>query len=424
MSGAEAGRGPAALGVHMAAIAAMWNAALAAAGPARAGFAPWHPAVRDRAEAVVADLAGVSPGDLALALTREIAARADAFAAGVAAYRASPVRRGPDRRPVIWRRGTTRLRGPLAGDTASVQARPPVLVVPSLINRWHILDLEPGQGLLSRIEDRGLAPYVVDFGAPGPAEAGFDAEAYVARRLAPAFDAVAERHGGAPVAVLGHCLGGTLALGLAAMRAPRLSALALLAAPWDFTALAGPMTRWAAVAGAHAPAALGTGTETVMPAERVALLMALADTGSIEAKYRRFASLEPGGAEARRFVLVEDWANDAVAMARPLAAQVFGRWIAGEGPAQGAFAPEGRPVDPRALPVDTLLVLAARDRLVPPAAGEGLAALLPRARRLDPQGGHVGMVVGHDAETRLIGPLADWLAGHAPTRPKTRRRRA
>src|SRR5262249_9408490 len=81
----------------------------------------------------------------------------------------------------------------------------------------------------------GLRPFLLDWQAPGEAERGFDLADYILGRLSDALDAVIAASGARPV-LLGYCMGGTLAVGLAAARGKDLAGLALLAAPWDFHA--------------------------------------------------------------------------------------------------------------------------------------------------------------------------------------------
>jgi polyhydroxyalkanoate synthase len=46
---------------------------------------------------------------------------------------------------------------------------------------------------------------------------------------------------------------------------------------------------------------------------------------------------------------------------------------------------------------------------VPPASASALAAALPQATRLEPPLGHIGMIVGRQAEALMWQPLAGWL---------------
>jgi polyhydroxyalkanoate synthase len=166
------------------------------------------------------------------ALTREGHRRLDRFLDGVQGYRRHPGARAAAERPVLWREGTTLLRDYRTGHDS---AAPRLLVVPSLVNRYYILDLEPDSSFLADLAGRGYAPFVVDWDAPGAEEQGFDLTRYIAGRLEGALDAVRREPGG-PIIVIGYCMGGNLALALALRRQQDVTALACLATPWDFHA--------------------------------------------------------------------------------------------------------------------------------------------------------------------------------------------
>src|SRR5207244_5745066 len=89
----------------------------------------WQPAL-------AAEIRGLGPERAAAALDRELRRRAGAFLAGIEAYRRHPFHRAATRVPVRWRGGAARLL-----DYGSGCAEPAVLIVPSLINRYTILDL-------------------------------------------------------------------------------------------------------------------------------------------------------------------------------------------------------------------------------------------------------------------------------------------
>ncbi|MEO0326401.1 MAG: class III poly(R)-hydroxyalkanoic acid synthase subunit PhaC, partial [Myxococcota bacterium] len=46
--------------------------------------------------------------------------------------------------------------------------RTPIVMVPSLINRWYVLDLMPGRSFVEYLVDEGHDVYVIDWGTPGP----------------------------------------------------------------------------------------------------------------------------------------------------------------------------------------------------------------------------------------------------------------
>src|SRR4051794_41544336 len=84
----------------------------------------------------------------------------------------------------------------------------PVLFVPSLINPPSILDLE-GKSLLRWLAGRGrVRPLLVDWGWDLAARAGLSVAGHVEDVLLPLIEAA-----GGDVALVGYCLGGTMAFG-------------------------------------------------------------------------------------------------------------------------------------------------------------------------------------------------------------------
>jgi polyhydroxyalkanoate synthase len=117
-------------------------------------------------------------------------------------------------------------------------------------------------------------------------------------------------------------------------------------------------------------------------------------------KFARFAALDPASDEARRFVEMEEWANEGEPLPFPAAAELIeelfganrsgrGEWLVG-----GSLArlPDG---------LAALHITASGDRIVP-------AATAPQGRALAIDSGHVGMVVG-SARARLHEAIRSFL---------------
>jgi polyhydroxyalkanoate synthase len=395
--------GPRPLPLHLLSAMTAWMSSTAALSFSK-GASPLSnpmraPALASAAQALAEQLAAVAPDDFAAAVDRELRGQADVFLRGIEAYRHHPYRRATAEPPVVWQEGTTRLLdyGPASGL--------PLLVVPSLINRSTILDLAPERSLLRFLAQQGIRPLLVDWGRPGPLERGFGLTDYVAGRLDAAFEAALDC-AAAPLAVLGYCMGGLLAVALAQRRRREIGALALLATPWDFHAaqieqarLLGSLAPW--LEAACAP--LGE-----VPVDTLQALFLGLDPLLALRKFSRFAMLDPASPEAQDFVALEDWLNDGVPLALPVARECLGEWYGANGPARGEWRVAGTPILPGRVTVPALVVLPARDRIVPPASAAALAAALPRATRLEPPLGHIGMIVGGQAEARMWQPLAAW----------------
>jgi polyhydroxyalkanoate synthase subunit PhaC len=391
---------PRPLPAHLASAIGFWLSSRAALPALRSGWRP-SSATGRRLCALAAELDGLEAEAVTAALDREIARRAAVYLAGLEAYRRHPYRRSARRRRVLWRQGTTRLLDYGTGEPA-----PGVVVVPSLINRHYVLDLLPERSFLDHFAARGLRPLVVDWGAPGPLERGFDLSHYIAGRLDAAF-AAAARVAGAPLAVLGYCMGGLLALALALRRHSQIACLALLATPWDFHAAEAGPVRFSGFA-AEALSLLADSADSV-PVEAIQTLFFVLDPFLAERKFIRFAELDPAGEEARSFVALEDWINDGVPLASGVARDCALSWYGDNEPARGLWRVDGVPVLPRRLRRPVLVVLPDRDRIVPPRSAAALAAELEDATMLRPALGHVGMMVATRAPALLWTPVAEWL---------------
>ena len=295
--------------------------------------------------------------------------------AGLARYQQAPRPASPPKRPEVARIGEVSLRG--------TPGPRPVVIVPSLINPAHVLDL-PGRSLMAHLESAGLNPLIIDWGG-SPEPLGL--ASLVNDRLAPLVEKL-----GQPVAMLGYCLGGTLALALAA-HIP-ITRLALIATPWHFAGY-GDGQR-AALAEWWASAQPLAQTMGQLPIDLLQPAFWSLDPAGLVAKYVRLATANTH--DLADFVRLEDWANGgtplSLAAVHDLAAlYASGRW-------------DG--VDATAITAPILDVIAGADRIVPPQAT--VSALgIGTALQLD--AGHVGMIVGRRARSLLWEPLADFLGG-------------
>jgi poly(3-hydroxyalkanoate) synthetase len=207
-------------------------------------------------------------------------------------------------------------------------------------------------------------------------------------------------------------MGGLLALALAALKPESVRALALLATPWDFHAPdAGTGGALAAayreLARQVEPAVLRLGH---LPVDVIQGLFALMQPMQSAAKFAAFAAMDPGSAEARRFVLTEGWLNDGVPLTAGVARECLGSWYGENATGRGAWRVGGTLVNPAALTMPAYVVVPGRDKIVPPESALPLAKLLPRATLHEPMLGHVGLMASSKAPHQVWAPLFKWMA--------------
>jgi len=412
--------GPRPLALHLTTAVMTWLSSRAALPLLMSGSLPLKPALVPAAAALRQDLDGVEPEVLAAALEREIRGRIELYLASLERYRHHPYQRSLVDPPALWSEGTTSLRD-YGALTPSAPQGPVVLFVPSLVNRGYILDLAEGNSFLRWLAQAGFRPLLVDWGRPGPAERGFDLTAYIAGRLERALDAAVEL-AGAPVGLVGYCMGGNLALALASRRPKAVKALALLATPWDFHADRPELAR--VIAAGSAPLLAVADRLGELSTDILQALFFLLDPYLAPRKFLRFAGFAPGSPRELAFVALEDWLNDGVPLAAKVARECLEGWYGENTPGRGEWCVAGEAVDPRKLRRPTLVIVPAQDRIVPPPSAEALVGLIPGAERLQPSLGHIGMMVSAAAEAAAWRPLAAWLAGKLASPPRRKGQRS
>lgn len=332
---------------------------------------------------------------------------AQGMAKGMAAYRASTVRPDAPQRRTVWQQGQTRI-------LACGGRGRPLLLVPSLVNRSYILDLEKGWSFAGYMATQGFSVYLLDWGEPDDTERLFDINDYIGQRLVDACLFIAQKTRAKP-ALLGYCMGGTL---VAAMLAAypdvqkKMSAALFVATPWDFHA--GDALLAMRVAAFFTYAMPFMAAKGVLTNDLLQALFMTVDPLQGLRKFTNFAGLDPASVQARRFVIVEDWLNDGVDLAAPAARTCLCDWHVTNTPATGKWMLNGIAVDPANIGIPSLVVVPLRDRLVPPASSFTLArqlgaSQLGHATRLDLDIGHVGMMASDRAPDTAWQPIAAWL---------------
>jgi polyhydroxyalkanoate synthase len=125
-----------------------------------------------------------------------------------------------------------------APQTDTVLAEP-VLMVPSWILKYYILDLSPHNSLVKYLVEKGHTVFIVSWKNPDASDRDIGMDDYLKSGVMGAIDAVAEIMPRRKIQAVGYCLGGTLLAMAAAFMArqhdDRLNSLSLLASELDFT---------------------------------------------------------------------------------------------------------------------------------------------------------------------------------------------
>jgi len=259
---------------------------------------------------------------------------------------------------------------------------PPAVLIPSLINPPRILDLDPQTSVAGTVAHMGRRSLLLDWGS-ADARRELSVTGHIEELLLPLLRSIGE-----PVALVGYCLGGTMAI--AAANLVECERVVTLAAPWNFSHY--PDASRAALQDMWSHSQAASRDLGALPMEVLQASFWSLDPDRTVKKFAKFGRLDPDSAEARRFVQLEDWANEGEALpypaARELIEDLFGRDL----PGSGEWRAGGRVVTDQ-LRVPLLNLTAERDRIAP-------AASAPAGETIGIASGHVGMIVG-SARQRL-----------------------
>ena len=304
--------------------------------------------------------------------------------AGLEAYETAP---RPPRRPE--RPAIARVSGAALRDYGGNGS--PIVLVPSLINPPHVLDLDEQVSLAGALKDGGRQVLMVDWG-PAAARAGLDVAGHVEALLLPLLEALGE-----PAALVGYCLGGTMAI--AASGLVPVERVATLAAPWHFARY--PEESRKALGHLWEQSEAAAARFGVLPIEVLQSGFWALDAERTVRKFAEFSDLDPASDQAQRFITLEDWANEGEPLPLPAARELFEALYRDDLPGRGHWRVGVARISER-LPVPALHLVAGDDRIVPPATA-------PAGEQIRIASGHVGMVVGR-ARTELHSALRHFLA--------------
>ena len=322
--------------------------------------------------------------ELVRQVSRDDPALARRALTGLDAYAQAPRQPARVERPAVARVGGAALREYGGGGA-------PAVLIPSLINPPDILDLDDDTSLAGALAQDERQVLLLDWG-PASARSDLDIAGHVESLLLPLLDSLGE-----PATLIGYCLGGTMALAAASLAPIR--AVVTLAAPWHFGRY--PAESRSALARLWEQSQPPSERLGALPMEVLQAGFWALDPERTVRKFAEFGELDPASDQARRFVTLEDWANEGEPLPLPAARELFETLYRDDASGSGRWTVAGQSVVERP-PVPTLHLVAGEDRIVP-------AASAPDGDQQVIASGHVGMIVGR-ARHELRAALGQFLA--------------
>jgi polyhydroxyalkanoate synthase len=278
--------------------------------------------------------------------------------------------------------------------------RIPILLVPSLINRWYVLDLGPQRSFIDDLVASGHDVYIIDWGTPRPEDRYASWDDVCGRWLGRALRHVARRSPDGVAHVLGYCLGGTLAVCHAAAYPEHVATLTALAAPIDFER-AGIMSVWTRSPTFDVGALVEAYGNVPWPLMQASFHMIRPTLNLAKAVTLLDRAWDDESLDG--FLALETWGNDNVSFPGACYRDYIERLYRGNELLRGTMTVCGRSAALERIDCPTLVVSFEHDAIVPAPSATALLERIgsPDKAHVHLGGGHVGAVVSKKAARGL-----------------------
>ncbi len=299
---------------------------------------------------------------------------------------------------------------------AEQRHRIPLLMVFAIMNRPYVLDLRPGQSFVEYMLRHGYDLYLLDWGAPGPEDAGMKFDDYALEYLPRVVRKLKSISGSSAFSMLGWCLGALISTLYAALRPDDgLQNLILLTAPLDFSnKKAGGFVRWTSDQSFNADRIVDTFGN--VPGEMIDYgAKALKPIENYIGNYLNLWDNIDNPKVVESCHAMNTWVRDIIPMAGAAYRQLINEFYKENRLMAGTLMMRGERVDLSKLCANLLNVIAEADHITPPCQSEGA---MDKVGSKDKEifkvyGGHIGIMAGSGAEKRTWPHIEAWLAARS-----------
>ncbi|OGO41628.1 MAG: hypothetical protein A2Z04_00995 [Chloroflexi bacterium RBG_16_57_9] len=285
----------------------------------------------------------------------------------------------------------------------------PILMVPSIINKYYILDLKPGRSLVEYLLGRGFDVWIIDWGIPSDEDRLDTFDKYINGYLARSVQKVLDLTGQEQLSLLGYCIGGTFTAIYAALHDHQIRNLIQLAAPINFHD-DGILSAWASKEAFPIDVvvdAFGNMPKWLMQTS----FQWLRPTNDLAQAVNLWERLDDPK-KTDDFLTLRSWLNDNIDFPGEAYRKYIRDCYQDNLLVQNRMQIDGDTVDLGRITANLLTVSATQDHICPPRSAAVLNDLVSSQDKqvLTLAGGHIGVVAGSGASKGLWVKLGDWLA--------------
>ncbi|MEW5908527.1 MAG: class III poly(R)-hydroxyalkanoic acid synthase subunit PhaC [Thermodesulfobacteriota bacterium] len=284
---------------------------------------------------------------------------------------------------------------------------PPILIVYALINRYIMLDLEPGRSFIRNLLKHGLDVYLIDWGYPSGPDLYLSMDDYISSYLDTVVDRIRSRSDHKRINLMGVCQGGTFCVIYTALYPEKVRNLITLATPTQFDVNDAALFMWAKK---FNPDRI-IETFGCLPGDLANILYLLVVPVATVNKYIRFLDHAEDRGFVNTFLRMEKWIFDSPDMAGPVFKEWLGDLLQKNLLIQNEFFLNNRHVDLHRITCPLLNVYGEKDYLAPPSTARPLSTAVGSTdiTTLGVDTGHLGIFVGSTSNKTIIPEIVKWI---------------
>ncbi len=288
------------------------------------------------------------------------------------------------------------------------QVKTPLIISYAIINRFHILDIQPKKSWVRKILESGIDVYMIDWGSPSSIDKYLDFDDYVNTYMDNCVDFVRNESQTENVSLQGYCTGGTIATIYSALHPQKIRNL-ITTAPvidgWKDTTVVCNMAK-------HIDVDKLVETIGNMPPEFMYYCFSILKPfeQGLEKYYKFFKNIHDKEF-VDSFLRVEKWLSETP----PIPGELFKQWIKDVYQEnlliQNKMYVGSKHVDLKKITMPLFIQIAVGDHLVSPECSIPLhyaVASQDKTLRIYPTG-HVGMIASKFSQQQILPELCQWL---------------
>lgn len=280
---------------------------------------------------------------------------------------------------------------------------PILLMIPSLINKYYILDLEEKNSLMDYISSQGILTYIIEFNNPIIDEYEYQLEEYI-NVVVKAFIEFLYHKYNRKIILSGYCIGGILATSASILFKKYIEKLVLIATPWRFT----PKHRYINFMSINKYLSEYY-TDKILYPHMINLFFNYYDHKKVIRKFQKLSSMDPKSSDFRLFIATEHWLGDGIAITKKLALEIIDNFYNKNLIMNQKWFVSNQIIKANHIDKPTLLIIPSKDKIVPLFSSIELANQISNKNIMIVESGHIGMIVRKKYQDSLWQNMIQWM---------------